>query len=172
VKKQIGVASGFDQLHKNTEFQPMQGQEHKRFAVEDRVRWSDVDKAGIIYFGSYVRFFEIAETELFREIGLPYSHAFELIDSYPVRAQFHCDFRSPAYLDDMLTVEIWVGSIGSASLTLEFEIKRTQSEKGLLGETLMTGHCVLVTVNRDNYRPVRVHQRLRDALEDYIKQIA
>ena len=25
---------------------------HKRFAVQDRVRWSDVDKAGIIYFGS------------------------------------------------------------------------------------------------------------------------
>lgn len=148
----------------------MASREYKRYAVEDRVRWSDVDKAGIIYFGSYVRFFEIAETELFREIGLPYSHAFDVIDSYPVRAQFHCDFRSPAYLDDMLTVEIWVGSIGSASLTLEFEIKRAKSEKGKLGETLMTGHCVLVTVHRESYRPVKVHQRLRDALQDYLKE--
>jgi acyl-CoA thioester hydrolase len=147
----------------------MASQEHKRFAVQDRVRWSDVDKAGIIYFGSYVRFFEIAETELFREIGLPYSTAFDVIDSYPVRAQFHCDFRSPAYLDDMLSVEIWVGSIGSASLTLEFEIKRTKSEKGQLGETLMTGHCVLVTVNRETYKAVRVHERLRSALKDYVK---
>lgn len=143
--------------------------EYKRFAVQDRVRWSDVDKAGIIYFGSYVRFFEIAETELFREIGLPYSHAFDLIEAYPVRAQFHCDFKSPAYLDDMLSVEIWVGSIGSASLRLEFEIKRIESEKGEIGETLMTGHCVLVTVNRNNYRPVRVHEKLREALKDYIQ---
>lgn len=149
----------------------MQPQEHKRFSVQDRVRWSDVDKAGIIYFGSYVRFFEIAETELFREVGLPYSHAFDVIDSYPVRAQFHCDFRSPAYLDDMLAVEIWVGTIGSASLTLEFEIKRVQSERGQLHETLMTGHCVLVTVNRENYRPVRVHERLRDALKPYLKSV-
>jgi acyl-CoA thioester hydrolase len=144
--------------------------EHKRFRVEDRVRWSDVDKAGIIYFGSYVRFFEIAETELFREIGLPYSTAFDVIDSYPVRAQFHCDFKSPAYLDDMLSVEIWVGTIGSASLTLEFEIKRKKSDRGKLGETLMTGHCTLVTVTRDTYRPIRVHERLRDALAPYVKE--
>lgn len=143
--------------------------EHKRFTVQDRVRWSDVDKAGIIYFGSYVRFFEIAETELFREIGLPYSHAFDVIDAYPVRAQFHCDFKSPAYLDDMLSVEIWVGSIGSASLRLDFEIKRLESEKGEIDEILMTGHCTLVTVNRNNYRPVRVHEKLREALKDYIQ---
>lgn len=143
---------------------------HKKYSVQDRVRWSDVDRAGIIYFGSYVRFFEIAETELWRSIGLPYSHAFEVIDSYPVRAQFHCDFKSPAYLDDMLSVEIWVGKIGSASLTLEFEIKRAQSEVGTLGETLMTGHCVLVTVNRKTYKPVKVHSRLRDALQDYLKE--
>ena len=36
------------------------------FTVEEYVRWSDVDLAGIIFYGSYVRFFELAETELFR----------------------------------------------------------------------------------------------------------
>jgi len=39
------------------------------FSIEEYVRWSDVDRAGIIFYGAYVRFFEIAETELFRAAG-------------------------------------------------------------------------------------------------------
>ncbi len=30
------------------------------FIIEEYVRWSDVDYAGIIFYGAYVRFFEIA----------------------------------------------------------------------------------------------------------------
>ena len=32
------------------------------YIIEEYVRWSDVDFAGIIFYGSYVRFFEITET--------------------------------------------------------------------------------------------------------------
>ena len=45
---------------------------HKTFTIEERVRWGDVDAARIIFYGAYIRFFEIAETELFRAVGLPY----------------------------------------------------------------------------------------------------
>lgn len=137
------------------------------FSVQDRVRWSDVDGAGIIYFGSYVRFFEIAETEMYRAMGLPYSHAFEVLDVYPVRAQFHSDFKSPAYLDDLLTVELWVEKIGGSSLQLDFRILRAESEKGLRDEVLVTGYCVLVTVDRTTLKPRRVPEALRTALQPY-----
>ncbi len=141
-----------------------------KFAVEDRVRWSDVDRAGIIYFGSYVRFFEIAETELFREMGLPYSRAFELLDAYPVRKQFHCDFLSPAYLDDLLTVHIWSDHVGNTSMRLCFEVTRTASDKGRIGERLMTGNCTLVAVNRTTFRPVRVPELLRTAIQPFLEE--
>jgi YbgC/YbaW family acyl-CoA thioester hydrolase len=138
------------------------------FSVQDRVRWSDVDGAGIIYFGSYIRFFEIAETEMYRAMGLPYSHAFEVLGVYPVRAQFHCDFKSPAYLDDLLTVELWVEKIGGSSLHVDFRMIRAASEKGTLGETLVTGYCIMVTVDRQTLKPTRVPQRLRDALQQFL----
>ena len=51
--------------------------EHQKYTIEDRVRWGDVDAARIIFYGAYIRFFEIAETELFRAVGLPYSVMFE-----------------------------------------------------------------------------------------------
>ena len=139
----------------------------RRFAIQDRVRWSDVDRAGIIYFGSYVRFFEIAETEMYRSVNLPFSEAFKVLDVYPVRAQFHIDFKSPAYLDDLLTVELWVGHIGTSSMMLRFEVIRALSEKGEIGQVLATGHCVLVTVDRERYQARRIPERLRTALQEF-----
>ena len=47
------------------------------FTIDERVRWSAVDKAGIIFYGAYVRFFELAEMELFRQAGVPYSEVFD-----------------------------------------------------------------------------------------------
>ena len=35
---------------------------NSKFTIEERVRWGDVDAASIIFYGSYIRFFEIAET--------------------------------------------------------------------------------------------------------------
>src|ERR1035437_2237728 len=139
----------------------------KRFSIEERVRWSDVDRAGIIYFGSYVRFFEIAETELFREMGFPFSLANEELNMYAVRAQFHVDFEAPAFLDDLLRAHIWVGHIGSSSFRLDFEMDRALSTQGRVGERLITGHCVLVAVDRVNYRPVPIPELLREALQEY-----
>ncbi len=61
----------------------------ERFRSREFVRWSDVDKAGIICYGSYVRFFEIAETELFRSVGYPYSTMFDELDIWLPRKLLH-----------------------------------------------------------------------------------
>ena len=76
----------------------------KPFVIDEYVRWSDVDNAGIIFYGAYVRFFEIAETELFRELGVPYSEVFSRFDMWLPRAHLECDFKYPARLDDQLQV--------------------------------------------------------------------
>ena len=95
-----------------------------RFRVGEFVRWSDIDLAGIICYGAYVRFFEIAETELFRAIGFPFSKLFEEFDFWLPRAQLHFEFRKPALLDDHLDVEIWVAKVGTSSLRLQFEMRK------------------------------------------------
>ena len=59
------------------------------FTIDEYVRWSDVDQAGIIFYGAYVRFFEIAETELFRSAGLSYGEVFDRIDVWLPRLHLH-----------------------------------------------------------------------------------
>jgi YbgC/YbaW family acyl-CoA thioester hydrolase len=135
----------------------------KRFKIEERVRWSDVDHARLIFYGSYLRFFEIAETELLRDVGLPYGEIFERFDIWLPRVQIHCDFLAPAVLDDWLEVETYVGRVGEKSLTLNFEVFKKE------GRILVAkAHIIMVCVRRGNLKSVRLPDELVERLAPYV----
>jgi acyl-CoA thioester hydrolase len=123
--------------------------EPRKFCIEERVRWGDVDAARIIFYGAYIRFFEIAETELFRAAGLSYGEIFDELDVWLPRAHLECDFRLAAQLDDLLEVCVYVGRFGTKSLRLNFEVRR-KGEAALVAEA----HFVLVAVRRDTFETV------------------
>jgi len=126
------------------------------------VRWGDVDAARIIFYGAYIRFFEFAETELFRAVGLPYSVIFDELDVWLPRAHLECDFRRAAQLDDLLEVAVFVGRVGTKSLRLDFEVRR-KGEDSLVAEA----HFVLVAVRRDSFETVPLPEELKRRLAPY-----
>jgi len=139
----------------------------KKFTIEERVRWGDVDAANIIFYGSYIRFFEIAETELFRAVGMPYGKIFDELDIWLPRVHLECDFHRAAQMDDLLEVSVYVGRIGTTSLRLNFEVRR-KTEDGTIEKDLMaTAHFVLVSTDRKDLKPLPVPEQLRRALEPY-----
>lgn len=139
----------------------------RKFTIEERVRWGDVDAAGIIFYGSYIRFFEIAETELFRAVGLPYGKVFDELNIWLPRVHLECDFHRAAQMDDLLEVSVYVGKIGRTSLRLNFEVRR-RNEAGEIEEKLMaTAHFVLVSTDRENLKPIPIPNELRRTLEPY-----
>jgi YbgC/YbaW family acyl-CoA thioester hydrolase len=129
------------------------------FVIEEYVRWSDVDYAGIVFYGSYIRFFEIAETELFRHCGLAYKDLFERYEIFLLRKAVHTEFYHPTRLDDRLRVAAYVGRIGTKSLTLSIDVLRA-GEPGLAA----AGSLVLVCVDRRDLRPRPLPQELVHAL--------
>jgi YbgC/YbaW family acyl-CoA thioester hydrolase len=135
---------------------------HKKFTIEERVRWGDVDAARIIFYGAYIRFFEFAETELFRAVGLPYGVMFDQSDIWLPRVHLECDFLSAARLDDLLEVSVYVGHIGNSSMRLDFEVRR-KGEESLVA----TAHFVLASVKKDSFQKVRVPEELRERLAPY-----
>ncbi|HXI25477.1 MAG TPA: thioesterase family protein [Pyrinomonadaceae bacterium] len=139
----------------------------KKFTIEERVRWGDVDAANIIFYGSYIRFFEIAETELFRAVGMPYGKIFDELDIWLPRVHLECDFHRAAQMDDLLEVSVYVGRIGTTSVRLNFEVRR-KTEDGTIEKDLMaTAHFVLVSTDRKDLKPLPVPDELRRALEPY-----
>ena len=138
----------------------------KRFTIEEHVRWSDIDRAGIIYYGQFLRFFEIAETELFRSVGLPYSTVFDKFDIWLPRVQIHFDFRTPLVLDDLIEVSAYVGRFGNKSLTLRFEVNKKPE-----GELVAEGHVVLACVSRSTFKSVPIPAEIVEALKPYLAKV-
>ena len=140
------------------------GREPWKFRVEERVRWGDVDAARIIFYGAYIRFFEIAETELFRAAGLSYGKVFDELDVWLPRAHLECDFRRAAQLDDLLEVSVYVGRVGTKSLRLDFEVRRNGES-----ELTATAHFVLVAVDRNSFQSVPVPDELKHRLAPFTR---
>jgi len=141
--------------------------EPRKFSIEERVLWGDVDAARIIFYGSYLRFFEIAETELFRAVGMPYGKVFDELDIWLPRVHLECDFRRVAQLDDLLEVSVYVGSLGKTSLRLNFEVRRKTPDGAVEEGLIATAHFVLVAVRRDTLDPIAVPAELRRAFAPY-----
>lgn len=139
--------------------------EPRKFVIEERVRWGDVDAASIIFYGAYIRFFEFAETELFRAVGLPYSRMFDELNIWLPRVHLECDFHRTARLDDLLEVSVYVGRFGNKSMQLNFEVRRKADE-----EMIATAHFVLTSVRRETFEAVTVPQELRQKLEPYAQK--
>jgi YbgC/YbaW family acyl-CoA thioester hydrolase len=121
-----------------------------------------VDHAGIIFYGSYVRFFEIAETELFRAAGIPYGEVFNKYQMWLPRAHLDCDFKYPARLDDSLRVAAYFTRFGTSSLALTFDVVHQGA-----GCLAAVGHEVLVCTDRVNLKSQPIPPELRTALEPY-----
>jgi YbgC/YbaW family acyl-CoA thioester hydrolase len=130
--------------------------------IEEYVRWSDVDFAGIIRYGAYLRLFEIAETELFRAAGLAYGDVFDRYDVWFPRAAIHSEFYRTARLDDRLRVAAYVARVGTKSLTLNFDVVR-DAPLGLGAG----GYQVLVCVERETLRPRALPPGVVEALRPY-----
>lgn len=133
-----------------------------KYIIEERVRWGDVDAAGIIFYGAYIRFFEFAETELFRSVGLPYSVMFDELDVWLPRVHLECDFHRAARLDDLLEVSVFVGRFGTKSMRLNFEVRRKGED-----ELIADAHFVLASVRRDTFETVPIPDELKTCLAPY-----
>jgi acyl-CoA thioester hydrolase len=130
------------------------------FEVRDRVRWSDVDIAGIIYFGAYVRFIELAETELFRALGYPYGKMFEMLDIWLPRVHLDFDFFAPALMDDELVLKTHIAKLGSSSITMRMVVHNDRAQEVDAAATL-----VVAAVNRATMKSTPMPADLRAALE-------
>jgi YbgC/YbaW family acyl-CoA thioester hydrolase len=134
----------------------------KKFTIEERVRWGDVDAARIIFYGAYIRFFEFAETELFREVGLQYGVMFDELQIWLPRVHLECDFFRAARLDDLLEVSVFVGHFGTKSMRLNFEVRRKSEE-----ELIATAHFILAAVKQGSFETVPIPAELRTRLAPY-----
>ena len=133
------------------------------FAVQERVRWSDCDPLGIIYYGTYIRFFESAEHEMLRQAGLPYEVMRVQRQVQLPRKAFQVEFHSPAQMDELLEIRVGVARIGESSITMRFEAYRAAD---LVHRA--SAQLTVVCVEKETITKRALPDFVKDALRPYL----
>ena len=136
-----------------------------RYRIEEYVRWEDIDAAGIINYQAYLRFFGLAEAELFRSAGLAFGTMFEEIGIWLPRVHVECDFHHPVKLDELLVVEAYFGKLGTSSVHLHFEAHR----KSEPSRVVASGKYVLVCVKQGEFSATPLPEEVRSKLSRFFE---
>lgn len=129
-----------------------------------RVRYAETDQMGYVYYGHYAAYFEVARTEAFRALGLPYVAMEEAGVMLPV-LDLHIRYHRPGRYDDLLTIRLRMPKLPTAS-SIYFEYE-TLNEAGTV---LNNAHTTLVFASKATGRPVRIPEHIRQKLEPYFTE--
>ena len=127
----------------------------KTHEAEIRVRYSETDNMGVVYYANYFIWFEVARTEFLRKFGVAYSDL-EKKGMYLMVASASCEYKSPARYDDMVRIETWIPRIKNSSLEFSYRLF-------IGGKLIATGESVHVFTNKSR-RPVRIPEEIRNLL--------
>ena len=123
-----------------------------------RVYYEDTDFSGVVYHAAYLRFMERGRTEMLRARGVDQGASLAGAAGerfgFAVRAMT-IDFRRPARMDDLLTIETEGVEIGGASMELAQRVKR--------GDELLVAATVRIACVADG-RPCRIPAAIRASL--------
>jgi acyl-CoA thioester hydrolase len=115
-----------------------------------RVYYADTDFSGVVYHARYLEFFERGRSDFLRLAGV---HHTELADGkhgeklvWIVR-RMEIDFRGPARIDDILTVDTRTEEISGARIRMGQQLKR--------GEEVLVEAKVEAAIIGENGRPRR-----------------
>ena len=112
-----------------------------------RVIYGDTDAAGIVYYGHYLRWFEVGRAELMRRKGFSYRETMEQGVLLPV-IEAGASYHASARYDDVLRILAEIREIRGVRLAFGYRIERDD------GTLLVTGHTVHAFTGRDG-KPVR-----------------
>jgi acyl-CoA thioester hydrolase len=112
------------------------------FVTTDFIRWEDIDLAGIARYSAYTRFLDIAETDLYRSLGMPLSKLHAHYQVWLPRKVMHIEYFAPARLDDEVVIAAYFGNMGRTSVTLNVDLFRPDRTT-----LLAAAHLVLVCVD-------------------------
>ncbi len=87
-----------------------------KFSAFVRVGFSDTDAQGVVYYGRYMPYFDLARVEYHRGLGQSFIRAGEL--EFAMRA-VEVEYLAPARFDDLIEVFVRVARIGRTSITYD-----------------------------------------------------
>lgn len=128
----------------------------RQFITRVRARYCETDAAGVIYYGSFMHYFEVGKMEMYRELDLPYRSDIPILETY-------CRYPVPAYFDDLLEIRTWFDDIRNKGFKIRSEVYRIENERDpvMVGE----GYTTHVYVD-ENRKPTPLPEHYLKAFDE------
>ena len=118
-----------------------------------RVRYSETDRMGYMYYGNYAAWFEVGRVEFLRSLGLSYRKMEDDGMILPVR-DFTVRYFKPAKYDDEVFLKTTLVELTGAKIAFEFILEDSEATK------LCVATIVLVFCDKKSGRPTRAPEKL------------
>ena len=129
------------------------------FSWQLRVRFSDTDASGRIHYTSMLRFFEAAEVEFLRRLGIEYASIENEHTGYP-RVHVECTYTGAVQDDDVVDLEVGVERVGRSSFTLRFAAR-------VRGKESAHGRIAIVCMDRETQKSRPLPETVAETLGRY-----
>lgn len=120
----------------------------KTFTYQIRTRYAETDQMGVIYYGNYPQYLEIARVEWLRNLGISYQEMEKQGIILPV-VSLQITYKKPALYDQLLSVKIMLKNTPSSKIEFDYEIYNEAQE------LLATANTILVFVDKETFRPIK-----------------
>lgn len=131
-----------------------------KYAAYARVGFSDTDAQGVVYYGRYMPYFDLARVEYHRHLGrIPLGRV-----DFAMRALV-VEYHAGARFDDLLEVFVRVARVGTTSITYDHAVYRV--DDGGDGTLMATAASTLVCIALDERTPVPVPDAFRERIERF-----
>ena len=121
-----------------------------------KIYYHDTDAGGVVYYANYLKYFEEARTEVFKEKEIDIYKLSKQNILFAVR-KVEVDYKTPARYADTLTIFTQISKIKNASLEFIQSIERNN-------ETLVKARTQMVCVN-SNFVPQVIPREVAQCLK-------
>lgn len=123
-----------------------------------RVRWVEVDAQQVVFNGHYLSYLDVAISEYWRAVGLPYPEGMQHVQGDVFARRNTLAYHAPARLDDWLDIGVRCERVGTSSITITWAIRAQ-------GRLLVTGETVYVFTSLATGKSTAVPDSVRAQLD-------
>lgn len=132
----------------------------KTFSCERRIRFSDCDPAGIVFYPQYFVLFNGAMEDWVDALGIGMSNLITKRRTGMPSVRLEADFHAISRFGDTVLLQLEVERVGSKSLTLQWRCVAKDT-----GELRMALKQVIVTTSLETHQAIEIPADLRAAIE-------
>jgi acyl-CoA thioester hydrolase len=132
-----------------------------KFSAQTRVAFSDTDAQGIVYYGRYLPYFDLARVEYHRNLDLLGMDIGAEGQEFVMRA-VDVEYHAPAVFDDLIEVYVRMSKIGRTSATYELAAHRERDDV-----LVVTATQTLVLVDLDERKAVPIPVSYKEAIRAF-----